>query len=162
MAGSSVLLEGHALGASSGAGTVTARTGGPFGWALALVARVPVGGSAPARLEIRGSDRGDVWTRTFGRRRQVSVVRMMGAGRVEERFRCLVMEFEMLLRAGLRLQRARVGWLAFGPRWLDVRCVTRRGDGRLWCRVDATLAGGRLGWLRYEIGLCENPGGDAR
>ena len=158
MVGPAVSPTSHALGVSGGIGTVTARTGGPFGWALALIARVPVGGSAPARLEIRGSDRGDVWTRTFGRRRQVSTVRLVGDDRVEERFGLLAMSFDVQPGPALQLRRARVGRVVVGPRWLSLRCATRRNGSRLRCRVDASVANGRLGWLRYEIDLLDDPG----
>lgn len=142
-------------------GSVTSRTGGALGWALAWIAGVPVCGSAPARLEIRGSDRGDVWTRTFGRRRQVSVMRILGDG-VEERFGWLAFELALVSDAELRLLRTRVGPFAFGPRLFALLTSTTRDGSQLQCRVDATLLGGRLGRLRYEIDVRQDPEGDAR
>ena len=143
-----------ALGAQRAVGTVESFTTGPLGWLLAAIAGVPVRGSTHARLEIRGSDRGDVWTRSFGRRRQVSRVRLID-DIVEEGFGPLTFELVGFRteHEHLELRRTRIGRFCFGSGTFSLHSTTQRGGDRLRSRIDAALLGGRLGRLHYGIDL---------
>jgi len=153
-----------ALGAQRAAGTVDSFTAPPLGWLLAAIAGVPARGSTHARLEIRGSDRGDVWTRSFGRRRQVSRVQLVD-DIVEERFGPLTFEligFRIdgigVERGHLELRRTRIGRFSLGSGTFSLRSTTWRDDSRLRSHIHAALLGGRLGQLHYAIDL-HNEGG---